>query len=108
ISLFSQLKEVLTSNIKSKLGAILLQSELKSLKSQLDYREYGGAPLLGTQKTIVKAHGSCDAYAIKNDIVQMITFLNMDIKNKNTKEKYNTYKNKNVINISNKNISKKN
>jgi len=81
ISLFSQLKEVLTSNIKSKLGAILLQSELKSLKSQLDYREYGGAPLLGTQKPIVKAHGSSDAYAIKNAIGQMISFINKDVIN---------------------------
>lgn len=79
MSLFDQLKDVLTSSYKSKLGAILLKSELTDLKSKTDYREYGGAPLLGTRKPIVKAHGSSDAYAIKNGIRQLINFIENDV-----------------------------
>lgn len=37
----------------------------KSLGS-LDYRKYGGVPLLGIQKPVVKAHGSSDSFAIYN------------------------------------------
>ena len=40
------IKEELTSNFKSKIGALLLKSQFSSLKDKMDYREYGGAPLL--------------------------------------------------------------
>lgn len=65
IGMFEQLKEVFMADTKSKIGAMLLKPGLKSIKNRLDYREYGGAPLLGTRKPIVKAHGSSDALAIK-------------------------------------------
>lgn len=79
ISIFSLLKEALMSNTKSKLGAMLLKPQLKELKKTMDYREYGGAPLLGTNKPIVKAHGSSDAYAFKNGIRQLIGFIEKDV-----------------------------
>jgi glycerol-3-phosphate acyltransferase PlsX len=43
------------------------------LKS-FDYTEYGGAPLLGLEGLVVKAHGSSNAKAFKNAIVQCKTF----------------------------------
>ena len=79
ISIFSMLKESLMSNTKSKLGAALLKPQLRELKKLMDYREYGGAPLLGTKKPIVKAHGSSDAYAFKNGIKQLIGFIEKDV-----------------------------
>lgn len=79
ISIFDHLKEIFTSDTRSKIGALLLKPKLKNLKSKLDYREYGGAPLLGTQKPIVKAHGSSDAFAIKNGVGQLIEFIEKDI-----------------------------
>jgi|SRR5690625_2461860 len=79
MSVFQQLKEVLTSNLKTKIGTLFIKEDLKQLKSKLDYREYGGAPLLGTRKPIVKAHGSSDAYAIKNAIKQLISFIEKDV-----------------------------
>lgn len=81
ISIFDHLKEIFTSDTKSKIGALLLKPKLKALKGKLDYREYGGAPLLGTQKPIVKAHGSSDAYAIKNGIKQLTEFIEKDVIN---------------------------
>lgn len=79
MSIFSILKEEFTKNAKTKLGAMLLKPELKNIKNKMDYREYGGAPLLGTRKPIVKAHGSSDAYAIKNGIKQLMKFIEKDI-----------------------------
>ena len=74
ITMFSTLKEEFESSFKSKIGALMLKSQLKSFKNRLDYREYGGAPLLGLKKPVVKAHGSSDAFAIKNAIRQVKTF----------------------------------
>ena len=81
ISIFSILKAEFTKNIRTKIGAMLLKPELRNIKSRMDYREYGGAPLLGIKKPIVKAHGSSDAYAIKNAINQMIKFVDKDVIN---------------------------
>lgn len=79
ISIFSILKKEFMKNFRTKIGAMLLKPELKNIKGRMDYREYGGAPLLGIKKPIVKAHGSSDAYAIKNAINQMIKFINKDV-----------------------------
>lgn len=79
LSLFGQLKDAFLKNTKNKIGALLLKSSLKELKSKIDYREYGGAPLLGTKQPIIKAHGSSDAYAIKNAIRQGINFVERDV-----------------------------
>lgn len=78
-SIFSILKEEFTKNLRTKTGALILKKELGNIKKRMDYREYGGAPLLGTKKPIVKAHGSSDAYAIKNGIGQLIKFIDKDV-----------------------------
>ena len=74
MTMFSALKDVFTSSAKTKFGALLLKSQLKAFKDNLDYREYGGAPLLGLKKPVVKAHGSSDYIAIKNAIKQIKNF----------------------------------
>jgi len=79
ISLMGQIKDALMTNTKSKLGALLIKPSLKTLQGKLDYREYGGAPLLGTLQPIIKAHGSSDEFAIKNAIRQGITFTNKEV-----------------------------
>ncbi|NLY67003.1 MAG: phosphate acyltransferase PlsX [Tissierellia bacterium] len=75
ITILSMIKEELTSNFKSKIGALLLKSQFSSLKDKMDYREYGGAPLLGLKQPVIKAHGSSDALAIKNAIRQVKNFV---------------------------------
>lgn len=79
ISIFSILKEEFTKNFRAKLGAMLFRPELKNIKGRMDYREQGGAPLLGISKPIVKAHGSSDAFAIKNAINQLKKFIEKDV-----------------------------
>lgn len=51
-----------------KLGIALLASGMKRLKEKTDYSEYGGAPILGFEKLIIKAHGRSNTKAITNAI----------------------------------------
>jgi glycerol-3-phosphate acyltransferase PlsX len=75
MSLFSQLKAEFTANAASKLAAAVLKPGLKKLKDRMDYKQYGGAPLLGIAGGCIKAHGSSDALAIENAIMQAARFI---------------------------------
>ena len=52
-----------------------MKDSLKDLKKSFDASEYGGAPLLGLQKPVIKAHGSSDARAIMNAVRQAEAFV---------------------------------
>ncbi|NLJ74671.1 MAG: phosphate acyltransferase PlsX [Firmicutes bacterium] len=67
-SLFDMMKEEFTRTLSSKLGAVLLKPGLKRIKKQMDYTEYGGAPLLGVKGVTIVAHGGSNAKAIRNAI----------------------------------------
>jgi glycerol-3-phosphate acyltransferase PlsX len=73
-ALFDRLKDVFTKNIITKLAASVLLPHLKVLKSDMDYKEHGGAPLLGLSGAVIKAHGSSDATAIFHAIRQARLF----------------------------------
>ena len=45
----------------------------------MDYNAVGGAPLLGVQGAVVKAHGASGEEAIKNAIRQARTMLEQDV-----------------------------
>lgn len=62
------IREALTSSMTAKLGALLVKPGLKNFFRKLDYREYGGLPLLGIKGVSVIGHGSSDAKAVKNGI----------------------------------------
>lgn len=74
MTVFSMLKDTFLTNMKTKIGAMFLKDDLKQLKNNLDYSEYGGAPLLGVNGGLIKAHGSSNSKAIKNAIKQGIHF----------------------------------
>lgn len=69
-SLFGMLKAEMTANLRSKIGAAILLPALRNLKKKMDYTEYGGAPMLGLNKVVVKAHGSSNEKAIYNAVRQ--------------------------------------
>lgn len=58
------LRKELTANPIRMLGAALSQGAFRSMKKQLSPHRYGGAPLLGLNGNILKAHGSSDRHAI--------------------------------------------
>jgi phosphate acyltransferase len=70
MTIFKQLKDEFTKSFKTKLGAMLLRKSLRNFKKQFDYTEVGGAPFLGINGIMIKAHGSSDAKAVKNAIRQ--------------------------------------
>ncbi len=74
LTMFSMIKEVLKKNVFTILAAGILKPGLYKIKAKSDYTEVGGAPLLGTKKPVFKAHGSSNAYAIKNAIHKAMLF----------------------------------
>lgn len=69
-----KLKAMFTKNLLTKICALLLSSSIKEMKSSFDYTEHGGAPILGAQKVVIKAHGSSNAKAFYNAIKQAKNF----------------------------------
>lgn len=57
------LKTMFFANLKTKIGALCVKKQLGYFTKQMDYKEIGGSPLLGTAKPIFKAHGASDAKA---------------------------------------------
>ncbi|MEA3490162.1 MAG: phosphate acyltransferase PlsX [Candidatus Omnitrophota bacterium] len=61
-------KELRGSHIGTKLGALMLLPVFKSIKKKVDAAEYGGAPLMGVDGSVIIAHGASDAKSIKNAV----------------------------------------
>lgn len=72
-------KSMLLKNALTKVAALTLSSGLKDFKKKMDYTEYGGAPLMGIARPVIKAHGSSNANAFKNAVRQAIAFVTEDV-----------------------------
>jgi len=68
MGMFTMLRQELTRNPKRQLGALLAQNAFRAIKRRLDPEGRGGAPLLGFNGTVMKAHGSSRERAITNAI----------------------------------------
>lgn len=66
LTLLNKIKVLFNKNLKTKLAASLVLSDMKELKKQIDYNEFGGAPIIGISKPVFKAHGSAKAKTFKN------------------------------------------
>ena len=67
--LFKQIKGIMMSSFKTKIGALMLKDGLKGLAASVDPDEAGGAPLLGVKGACIVGHGSSGARAIKNGVL---------------------------------------
>lgn len=74
-----RLKGIFKKNILSKIGALFVMDGIKDFKKSMDYREYGGAPLLGCKKLVIKGHGSSDLKSAFATIKQAKMFLDADV-----------------------------
>ena len=83
VAMFSMLKRELMQNTKRQLGALLAKDAFQSIRRRMDPEVYGGAPMLGFNGLVFKAHGSAreravtsairvTAATIKNQINQII------------------------------------
>ena len=66
MALMDKIKGVFMGNMKGKLAAAMVYNDLKKMKKQLDYNEYGGAPIMGCAKPVFKIHGSAKASTVKS------------------------------------------
>ncbi|MFW5719205.1 MAG: phosphate acyltransferase PlsX [Halanaerobium sp.] len=62
------IKDSFKTNLRSKIAALLLKPYLKKVLNKIDYRQYGGAPLLGVNGVVIISHGSSDGTAIYNAV----------------------------------------
>jgi glycerol-3-phosphate acyltransferase PlsX len=63
-----EIKKMFKKNFITKLAALMVAGGLKNFKKLMSSDEVGGTALVGISKPVIKAHGSSDAYAIKNAI----------------------------------------
>ncbi len=80
--LIHQIKDALLSNLQGKIGALLIRKNLKQVVKRFDASEYGGAPMLGLNGLVVKAHGSAKSKEIRNTLLQCVTFHQQQINKK--------------------------
>lgn len=65
--IFGLLREAIeASPVHVQLGAALLKPAFRSVRSRLDHRYHGGAPLLGVRGNAIVGHGRADAFAAYN------------------------------------------
>lgn len=69
-----ELKGIFEEKASSKIGYLLVRNGVGSFRKKMDYKEYGGAPLMGISRPVIKAHGSSNARAFKNAIRQAKDF----------------------------------
>ena len=66
------IQKMLEREIKARptalLGALLARGAIKAFRTKVDYREFGGGPLLGVNGVVIVAHGRSDPYAIRHAI----------------------------------------
>ena len=75
LMILRELKRRFTKNGMTKMGALFLSKELKNIKVELDYTEYGGAPILGVKGALLKMHGSADEVAVEKTILKAIPYV---------------------------------
>jgi glycerol-3-phosphate acyltransferase PlsX len=60
-------------------GGLLLKKSLQNLKSQLDWRSIGGAPILGLRGMVMISHGRADAEALCQSIARAREYIKLDL-----------------------------
>ncbi len=77
------ISKLMKANIKKTpiriAGALMMKKVFRALKKEIDYSEYGGAPLIGIKGCAIISHGKSTPKAIKNAIFQAIRYIESDI-----------------------------
>ena len=74
-----KLSEGMVGRLAKVMAAKLPPEMMAAIKSQTDYSEFGGAPILGVEKPIIKMHGSSGPKAVKNAILKAADFAATDV-----------------------------
>ena len=66
--LMALLRQEIERRPLAMLGGLLAKPAFRAAAKKYDYREYGGAPLLGVNGVVIIGHGRSDALAIENAV----------------------------------------
>jgi glycerol-3-phosphate acyltransferase PlsX len=72
-------REITGSGLITKLGALLVKPALRSVRDQLSYDSYGGAPLLGLRGNCIVAHGRANRVAVQSAIRAAVAEVKEDV-----------------------------
>ncbi|MBR3763382.1 MAG: phosphate acyltransferase PlsX [Clostridia bacterium] len=75
MALLKIIKQEMMADFRGKMAGLIGKPAFKRVKKLMDYTEVGGAPLLGVQGAVVKAHGSSNAHAFSCAIGQLIKMI---------------------------------
>ena len=74
-TLMGIIKKEMLADTRGKIAGLIAKPAFRRVKKLMDYTEVGGAPLLGVQGAVVKAHGSSNAHAFSCAIGQVIKMI---------------------------------
>lgn len=77
--LMREVKQAFIKNALTKFAALLVKKHFAALKERMDADKVGGTALIGISKTVVKAHGSSNADALKSAVGQAIRTVNASV-----------------------------
>ena len=77
--IFKSIRDIYSDNLFSKASFMGVRKGFSMLKSKLDYREFGGVPIMGVKKTVIKAHGSSDKTAFCSAVLQAAECVESDM-----------------------------
>lgn len=81
-TLVREIKKGLMSTFRSKIGALLIKPALKETMKKFSTEDHGGAPMLGLNGLVVKAHGNSTSLEVANSIIQCVEFTEHKINDK--------------------------
>lgn len=81
-SLLNLLKGTMYASTKGKIAGFLLKSSLNEAFKPMDYKNHGGAPLMGARKAIYKAHGNSSAETFALAIKECLVYAESGIEDK--------------------------
>lgn len=76
---FGALRAASTSSLAARIGSALLRPKLREIKNRMDYREYGGAPVLGLRGNCFIGHGRTDAKAVASACQSALRAVQQDL-----------------------------
>ncbi len=82
LELLKKLKRDIYSKTIYKIGALLMKQMFMDEKAFMDYQNYGGSVLLGTERIVIKGHGSSKAVAVYKCIEQAYKMKKYDLNEK--------------------------
>ena len=85
-TLMSIIKRELMVDLRGKIAGLIAKPAFRRVKKTMDYTEVGGAPLLGVQGPVIKAHGSSNGHAMACAIEQCEKMIRGDVVGKITAE----------------------